>query len=182
MRNLVNDRTKLFFYTLSFFLQAYEPTHASSLHDRNSSIFITKQLIESIKKDRMNNSYTSMVDNVVMEKYTLSKRTANDPYFYTDRREVITEIISMVLENPDKVIDEAAKTGVIKIYRNFNFNKDIAPLLVKEKKTSQNYRGPYLGETSQGPTNQVVVSLKIGNSKDTRGKSAQFITAYPVIK
>jgi len=182
MTNTINKLTKLSFYAFVFFFHLHEPINALSKDYKSSSLSIAKQALKNIKKDEANNSYAIMINDLIMKEHTLNNHRTDQPYFYTDRREIITEIVSMVLENSGGVINEIAKTGIIKIYRTFNFDKDIAPLLVKEKKSPQNYKSSYLGETRQGPTNQVIVLLKVENYKDLKdiGKNLRFITAYPV--
>jgi hypothetical protein len=157
----------------------------------NSSLVLAKQIIEAIKKDENNTSYTTMIDQTVMKQHTLSQHEKNQPYFYTNNRSVISEIISMVVERPDNVIDEINQNGNLKIYRSFNFDKDIAPLMIKDKAFIQSNIKNHLGATPKGPTNQVVVILQINDFQKFEeqlklghiqsGENIVFLTSYPII-
>lgn len=175
---------KILFVICSYFLYA---THTELLAS-NTLVEETKKLIEAIKKDESNFSFFIMLDEHIMKEHRLSSHKEGQPYFYTDNHTNISEILSMVLEHPDKVIDERPSTGLLKIYRSFNFSKDIKPLFIKEKKSFSKVQRGYLGETPIGPTNQVLVVIKVNkdeknyitNSTNPSFSSAQFINAYPV--
>lgn len=137
---------------------------------------LAKQRIQAIKRDDNNISYTAMINQVVMPKYTLSSHEDNSSYFYTDKREIVSEIISMVVEKPHGVMNKNSE-GVIGIYRDFDFERDLSSLFIKERRMRGGYDGYHLGTTAIGPTNRVVVFLK---TSDPSTKSMmQFIEAYP---
>lgn len=175
------------FFLISFFLN----THVArgNMINQHLSLREAKEIIEFIKKDGTNHSFTNMIDDVVMKKHLLNSHEPKQPYFYTNNRLIISEIISMVLERPDGVVNETTTTGILKIYREFNFPRDIKTMFVKEKRPQNTFMNSYLGETSKGPTNQVIVILKIQKHKssastlntlfpDTHSK-IDFVDAYP---
>jgi len=134
-----------------------------------------KQMIQAIKRDDSNISYTTMINQVVMPKYRFSSHKDDSPYFYTDKRDLISEIVSMVVERPHGVMKNSE--DVIAIYRDFDFGRDLSSLFIKEKRMVGGYDGNHLGTTASGPTNRVVVFFKM--SDPTHSASPQFIEAYP---
>lgn len=168
---------------------AYIPISLCSFSQSDSSLAKAEQLIKSIKQDETNHSFTLMLNDKVMKEHTLNSHKEGQPYFYTDKRHNVSEIVGMVLERPSGVIDETATTGFLKIYRTFNFQKDARVLFVKEKRSFNNDQKAYLGMSPEGPTNQVMVIIKTDTSKKSSGafepvafstSTAQFVDAYPV--
>jgi len=166
----------MFFFILHGYILA-TPANSDDLSDSNK-LNSVKQIIEAIKKDDSNSSYTSMIDHLVMPQHSLSHRHVSSAYFYTDNRLLISDIISMVVERPQGIIRRP--DGIIGIYRDFDFKRDLSSLFVKEKRIAGSYDGYHLGTTSHGPTNRVVVFLRTNNP--SKMNTAQFIEAYPQSK
>jgi len=147
-----------------------------------NQIDTARKIVDFIKKDISNRSYTNMIDSVVMTQNSLDQHAANAPYFYTDNRDLISEIVSEVVENPDGVINDIGENGKIGLYRDFDFDKDIVALFVKEKRLPNGYDGYHLGASFKGPTNRVVVYIKIEGITSDGIRGAQFMEAYPQSK
>src|SRR3990167_4108076 len=92
-----------------------------------SSLLTVKKLISSIKNDETNSSFKAMIDKIMAE-HALSRHGSNQPYFYSDDAYVITDIIHLVLEDPEGIIDETADTGILKIYRECDYSDEIEEL------------------------------------------------------
>ena len=154
-----------------------------------SSLLMVKKLISSIKNDETNYSFKAMIDKI-MEEHALSRHGSNQPYFYSDDVYVITDIINLVLDDPEGIIDETAATGILKIYRECDYSDEIEELFDREKRVPHKFQNAYLGQTITGPTNKVMVILKIKGDEQNEGRlekrlaymrnNVQYFDAYPV--
>ncbi|MDF3033143.1 MAG: hypothetical protein K0R76_97 [Alphaproteobacteria bacterium] len=144
-----------------------------------------KGLIKAIEQDDANTSFTTMIDKIVMNTYSLAHYKPSLPCFYTNDRMVISTILTMVVERPDGVINSALEKNIIGIYRDFNFEKELKFHFSKEKKGEGQFDGLHLGVTPEGPTNRVVILLKVETLPDFRATKhaplkGTFLTAYPL--
>lgn len=154
------------------------------------SLLLVEKLIENIKKDETNGSFRQMIADKVMSEHTLARHGKNQPYFYSNDPYVITDIINLALEGPDGIIDETATTGLLKVYREFNHHEEIEELFDREKRPPGKFQKNYLGQTIYGPTNKVVVILKIKGDEQTQDtlekrlvysrNNVRYVDAYPI--
>lgn len=155
-----------------------------------ASLSIAKQLIENIKNDKTNSSYDDMIVNKIMHEHSLNHHEKNQPFFYSNDRYVITDIINLVLNNPGGIIDETATTGRLKIYREFIYPDEIADLFTREKRAPRKFQDAYLGQMISGPTNKVIVALQVKGDEQNENtlkkrlaytqNNIRYIDAYPV--
>ncbi|MBM3633133.1 MAG: hypothetical protein FJX03_05470 [Alphaproteobacteria bacterium] len=106
------------------------------------------------------------------------------------------DIIDLLLEDPDGFIDETKTKGVLKVYRNNDFHNEIEELFDREPYYRRDIPQPkkfqkdYLGLTANGPTNQVMVTLKLKGDEQNAdtlekrlayiGNNIVFVDAFPV--
>src|SRR5262245_25594545 len=109
--------------TITFFLflclraSLFAASASSEIISESTQLNSIKQSIEAIKKDDSNNSYTFMLDQVVMQQHSLANHGKKTPYFYTNNRLLISDIISMVVEKPQGIITTQITDGKMGIYR-----------------------------------------------------------------
>ncbi len=169
-----------------FYIQA-APVRAE-LSDE-PSLLIAKKLISNIKNDETNYSFRTMIGKI-REEHALSRHGRNQPYFYSDDAYVITDIVNLVLDDPEGIIDETAEAGVLKIYRECDYPGEIEELFDREKRAPRKFQNAYLGQTITGPSNKVMVVLKIKGDEQNEGSlekrlaymrnNVQYFDAYPV--
>lgn len=167
-----------------------QPRKPPSPEIDDKSLSIVKNLLEAIKDDGSNDSFRRMIQDNIMNEHTLSHHGSNQPYFYSDNRDVITDIINRVLEEPEGMIDETATAGFLKIYREFDYHEEIENFFKREKRAPRKFQDDYLGQTITGPTNKVMVTLKIKGDEQTGAtlekrltygqNNIQYLNAYPV--
>ncbi len=166
-----------------------QPVPVRAESDDEASLSIAKKLISNIKADETNYSFRSMMGKI-MEEHALSRHGRNQPYFYSDDAYVITDIVNLVLDDPEGIIDETADTGILKIYRECDYPGEIEELFDREKRAPRKFQNAYLGQTITGPTNKVMVVLKIKGDEQNEGSlekrltymrnNVQYFDAYPV--
>lgn len=155
-----------------------------------ASLRLVQTLVENIKQDNANDSFRQMILDKVMNEHTLSRHAKNQPYFYSDDSYVITDIINLLLDEPDGIIDETATAGLLKIYRDFRYHEEVEELFDREQRKLSKFQKNYLGQTISGPTNKVMVILKIKGDEQTLDtlekrltyirNNIQYVDAYPV--
>ncbi|MBX9805583.1 MAG: hypothetical protein K2Y18_07525 [Alphaproteobacteria bacterium] len=165
--------------------------------DDEATISLVKELVKKMKEDPTNGSWDDMISDTVMKQHTLTLHKPNNPYFYSDDKYVITDIIDLVLDDPDGVYDETKTSGTLKIYRECNYPVEIEMLYDREKRAEKKFQNPklnfqkgYLGQVVYGPTNRVMVVLNIkgdeqlANTLEERlayfRNNIRFVDAYPV--
>jgi hypothetical protein len=124
--------------------------------------------LSTVLKHMDPSSFSEMIDNQIMSQHTLSRHQPGSPYFKTDSRDTISELITSVVEKPDGVQMDKEK-GTIQLYKDF---RDIQTYFLKEPRKEGGFDGRYLGEGEKGPTNRVIVVLDMDPSKATSYKSA----------
>jgi hypothetical protein len=168
----------------------YSQVSLSAEAEDKSVLLTVKKLLENIKNDGVNDSFQKMIQGKVMQEHSLSAHEKNQPYFYSDDVSLIHDIISLVLEAPQDIMDETATTGMLKIYREFDYPKEIAELFEREERAPRKFQEAYLGQTITGPTNKVVVTLKIKSDEQNEAtlekrltytkNNIQYLDAHPV--
>ena len=163
----------------------------------DDTINLVIDLVKSMKADKSNDSWDDMISDRVMKEHTLISHKPNKPFFYSNDKYVITDIINLVLEDPDGVFDETKSSGILKIYRECHFQTEIEMLFDREQRSVKKFQDPkhdfqkgYLGQVVFGPTNRVIVVLKIKGDEQNAStlkerltylrNNIQFVDAYPV--
>jgi hypothetical protein len=165
-----------------------EEKAAPELNDEHS-LTLVRALLEKMKGDSQNHSYNRMLYDKVLSDHTLEHHGKNPSFFYINNKFIINKIISLVMSDPDGIIDETSSTGYLKIYRDFNYSEQIEPLLKNEIRPIKKFYDEFLGQTKFGPTNRVIILLKIKGDEQNetsfekrivyRGNNIAFIDAYP---
>ena len=150
-------------------------THFNSQALENPFLNVLKERLNLFLKQQGSPSFTKMINEQVMSKHTLSRHQKGLPYFNTDDREIISEILIMVVEKPDG-IQMGKEKGTIQLYKDFDFKRDLQIFFLKEHIKKGGYDGHYLGHCVHGPTNRVIVVLNIDSLEPTH---ASFKCAYP---
>lgn len=158
--------------------------------ENKASLLIVQKLLKKIKKDKYNRSFREMIKDRVMKEHALSYHKMGQPYFYSDDHYVITDIINFVLDHPDGIIDQTGQSGILVIYREFDYSEEVEELFDREERSPGKFQEAYLGQTINGPTNKVAVLLKVKGdeqNEDTLEKrlaymsnNIQYVTAYPI--
>ena len=92
------------------------PTLSNILKDEHS-LSIVKKVIQQIKDDPDNPSYRNMLEDARAE-HSIKYHLPNRPFFYSNDRYVIKDIIDLVLDEPDGIVDNSKKTGIVMVYRD----------------------------------------------------------------
>ena len=156
---------------------------------------LIKELFKTIKEDKNNHSYHQMLEDVKAE-HSIKYHKPNAPFFYSNDAFVMKDIIDLLLEDPDGFIDETKTKGILKVYRNNDYHNEIEELFDREPyyrreiPQPKKFQKDYLGLTANGPTNQVMVTLKLkgdeqnADSLEKRlayiGNNIVFVDAFPV--
>jgi len=155
---------------------------------------IIKDLFKTIKDDSYNHSYADMLEDVKAE-HSIKYHKPNAPFFYSNDSFVMKDIIDLLLEDPDGYIDETKTKGVLKVYRDNNYHEEIEelfdrePLYRRDIPQPKKFQKDFLGQAHTGPTNRVMVTLKIKGDEQNEdtlekrlayiGNNILFIDAFP---
>lgn len=156
---------------------------------------LIKELFRTIKEDVNNHSYNQMLEDVKAE-HSIKYHKPNAPFFYSNDAFVMKDIIDLLLDDPDGFIDETKTKGVLKVYRNNDYHNEIEELFDREPyyrreiPQPKKFQKDYLGLTPNGPTNQVMVTLKLKGDEQNAdtlekrlayiGNNIVFVDAFPV--
>jgi hypothetical protein len=167
-------------------------SHPSVLVDAQS-LQLVVNLMKTIKDDKDYHSFHNMMDDVKAE-HTIKYHKPNAPFFYTNDKIVLKDIVTLVMRNPSGIIDDT-KNGHLKVYRDFDYHDDLEdifgqePLYQRDLKVNKQFQDDYAGQTPTGPTNRVMISLKIKGDEQNEntfakrivytGNNIDFIDAYP---
>jgi len=167
--------------------------NGSPVLEDEASLKLVVDLMQTIKDDSDYHSYDYMLEDVRAE-HTIKYHKPNAPFFYTNDEYVLKDIITMVMIDPNGIIDET-KSGVLKVYRDFDYHEELEDIFEQEAifrrelKENKKFQDDYLGQTNTGPTNRVMVSLKIKGDEQNEnifakriaytGNNIDFIDAFP---
>lgn len=167
---------------------------SSPILEDEQSLKLVVDLMRSIRNDLDYHSYFHMVNEANSE-HTIQRHKPNAPFFYTNDKNVLKDIIDMVMSDPNAIIDET-KSGVLKVYRDFDYPNELEDIFAKEDPKHRvipqpkKFQDDYLGVTSTGPTNRVMLTLKIKSDDQNAPAFAQriaysennivFFDAFPV--
>jgi hypothetical protein len=155
---------------------------------------IIKDLFKTIKEDSYNQSYAQMLEDVKAE-HSIKYHKPNAPFFYSNDSFVMKDIIDLLLDDPDGYIDETKTKGILMVYRDNNYHEEIEelfdrePLYRRDIPQPKKFQKDYLGQTMEGPTNRVMVTLKLKGDEQNEntlekrlayiGNNIVFIDAFP---
>jgi hypothetical protein len=149
--------------------------------------------MQTIKDDSDYHSYDDMLDEVKAE-HTIKYHKPNAPFFYTNDKYVLKDIITMVMIDPNGIFD-GTKNGILQVYRDFDYHDELQDIFEQEPlyrrviPQPKKYQEDYLGLAHTGPTNRVVITLKIKGDEQNEdtfakrivytGNNIDFIDAFP---
>jgi hypothetical protein len=155
-----------------------EPTPAAILED-DASLKLVVDLMKTIRDDSNYHSYFHMVSEAFSE-HTIQRHKPNAPFFYSNDKDVLKDIINMVMNDPSAIIDET-KSGVLKVYRDFEYPEELEEIFAKEDPKHRvipqpkKFQDDYLGLTNAGPTNRAMITLRIKSDDQNASTFAQRI-------
>lgn len=172
-----------------------KPTNSvKQIPEKKDPLETIKALLKTIKEDVNNHSYNQMLEDAKAE-HSIKYHKPNAPFFYSNDAYVIKDIIDLLIDDPDGFIDETKSQGILKVYRDNNYHEEIEelfdrePLYRRDIPQPKKFQKDYLGQTTTGPTNKVMLTLKIKGDEQNEntlekrlaylGNNILFIDAFP---
>lgn len=173
-------------------IRDYSKSNGPEISDRESRQLVV-DLLQAIQDDSDNHSYEDMLSDVKTE-HTIKYHKPNAPFFYSNDKYVIKDILTMVMIDPNAIIDET-KSGILKVYRDFEYHDELEDIFEQEPlyrrviPEPKKFQDDYLGLANTGPTNRVMIVLRIKSDDQNANTFAQrinytgnnivFVDAFP---